>query len=78
MPQALGHAEGELPDPPTGHRREADLIEDLVHPAAGDVVGECEPAQVVAGGAGRMERLGVEQGTHLAVAASPTRRSASH
>ena len=66
MPEALAHAQRELPGPPVGHRGEAHLVQDLVDPAQRDVVGEGQPAQVVAGGAGRVERLGVEQAAHLA------------
>ena len=42
------------------------LVQDLVDPAERDVVGEGQPAQVVAGGASRVERLGVEQAADLA------------
>ena len=49
--EPLAHAERELPGPAAGDGGQPDLVEDLVDPAEGDVVGEGQPPQVVAGGA---------------------------
>ena len=74
--KTLAHAEGELAGPPVGHGGQADLVEDLVDAAKGDVVCERQPSEVVAGRASGVERLGVEQTRQPRAAARPARRRA--
>jgi hypothetical protein len=45
---------------------EADDAEHLVHPAAGDAVALSQAEQMVIGPAAAVQRLGVEEGAHLA------------
>ena len=65
-PQTLAHAERELAGSAVGHAGQADLVEDLIDAAKGNVVGERQPAEVVAGRASRVECLCVEQSGNLA------------
>ena len=64
--EPLLHPEGELARRLTGDRAEADQVEDLVDPLAGDLVRCGHPAQVRPGRAVRVDPVGVEQGTDLA------------
>ena len=55
QPEALPHAERELPDGPSRGRGEADLVQDLVHPPGRDAVRRGQDPEVVAGPAARVK-----------------------
>jgi hypothetical protein len=63
--EALGHAEGEAAHPLAGDAAQADLVEDLVDPGAGDAVAEREAQQVVVGTAAGVGGVGLERGADL-------------
>src|SRR5215467_10736512 len=62
--EALPHAQGELADPPPRGRGEINLLQYLVHPAAGDLRSLGQNAQVVAGPPPRMEAGRFKQRPH--------------
>jgi len=64
--QALAHAEREAAGPPAHHLAQPHLLDDLVHPGAGDAAGLRDRQQVVVGAAARKDRAGFQQGAHLA------------
>src|SRR5487761_2405842 len=63
--EALAHAQGELTDLLVRDRGDTRELENLLHARRGDRVGGGERAQVVASGASRVDRLGVQERSHL-------------
>src|SRR6266700_6582373 len=60
-PQPLRHAQREAPGLAPGHRRQAGPLEHRIDPPGGQALGVGQPQQVVAGGAARLQRGGVQQ-----------------
>ncbi len=63
--QPLAHPEGELSHPAPGHRGEADLLQHLLDAVGGNAIALGQAQQVESGGAARVDRLRLQQGTDL-------------
>ena len=64
--EALAHTEAELLGLATGHGGETDHLEDFIDPTGRDLVGRREHPEMIAGLAGGVERLGLEQRSDVA------------